>query len=502
MPQKRVQKKQKKQLMKLPSKFFAAEYYEREFKRLPFFVVFAILATVFEMNGFDYYINSETGSDNNSGKNPKAAWKSIEKVNSTIFEPGSKIFFSGGQSFEGNLFLDSKISGQKGKEIVISSYGVGRAQIKAGFGTGIKLYKNAYITIRNINIVGAGRKDGNNGSGIEAIQTENLKIDAVEVKGFRIAGIRTGGDKNTSMTNIYAYDNGGAGIEVCGWNENLSENICISDCIAENNPGDPEKKDNHSGNGIVVGNLKKGLIEYCLAFNNGWDMPREGNGPVGIWGWNSENLTIQYCISHDNKSSGADGGGFDLDGGCRNSILQYNLSFNNQGPGYLLCQYPGAPEWKNNIVFRNISFNDGLKNTKSGIHVWDGGGNFSTALIFENIIVNEVYAVSSTHDVDGLIYRNNIFVSGAELLFGTMSKSKFENNIYWQTVKGKFAFYSGNEFVNFEQWAKDSGQEFYKGALLGSYQNPQLKIPDLEELRKLKPKELKKMPWFKYGGGN
>ena len=100
-------------------------------------------------------------------------------------------------------------------------------------------------------------------------------------------------------------------------------------------PGDPSNLTNHSGNGIVVGNVSDAIIEYCEASNNGWDMPRKGNGPVGIWAWNADRVTIQFCISHDNKSPGDDGGGFDLDGGVTNSVLQYNLSYNNDGPGLL-----------------------------------------------------------------------------------------------------------------------------------------------------------------------
>ncbi len=32
-------------------------------------------------------------------------------------------------------------------------------------------------------------------------------------------------------------------------------------------------------------------------------MPRPGNGPVGIWAYECDSLTIQYCYSHDNKTS-------------------------------------------------------------------------------------------------------------------------------------------------------------------------------------------------------
>ena len=61
---------------------------------------------------------------------------------------------------------------------------------------------------------------------------------------------------------------------------------------------------------------------------------RGRNGPVGIWGYESDRLTIQYCFSHDNKTSpeGLDGGGFDFDGGITNSLMQYNLAMNNEEP--------------------------------------------------------------------------------------------------------------------------------------------------------------------------
>jgi hypothetical protein len=165
--------------------------------------------------------------------------------------------------------------------------------------------------------------------------------------------------------------------------------VRIDRCVADNNPGDPSNLTNHSGNGIVVGNVRNGTIEYCEAMNNGWDMPRKGNGPVGIWAWNSDRVVIQFCISHDNKSPGDDGGGFDLDGGATNSVLQYNLSYNNDGPGYFLCQYPGAPDFKNNVIRYNISHNDGVKNNRrSGIDVYSGSPNASNCQVYNNTVYN------------------------------------------------------------------------------------------------------------------
>ena len=66
------------------------------------------------------------------------------------------------------------------------------------------------------------------------------------------------------------------------------------------------------------------LIEYCTATNNGWDMPRTGNGPVGIWAYESDSVLIQRCIAYRNKTQkgAADGGGYNFDGGMTNSIIR------------------------------------------------------------------------------------------------------------------------------------------------------------------------------------
>jgi len=136
-------------------------------------------------------------------------------------------------------------------------------------------------------------------------------VDQVEVSGFRLDGLAAVCVREARITHVYAHDNGSAGIGVGGGDtpETWSRNVYLGYCVAENNPGNPLNLDNHSGNGIVVGGVTGCLIEYCEAFNNGWDMPRQGNGPVGIWAWNADRVTIQFCIAHDNHGPGDDGGG-------------------------------------------------------------------------------------------------------------------------------------------------------------------------------------------------
>ncbi|MBI1925595.1 right-handed parallel beta-helix repeat-containing protein [Candidatus Poribacteria bacterium] len=267
------------------------------------------------MGNTTYYVNNQTGNDSHQGTSPSRPWKSVDRVNRATFRPGDRILFAGGQTFPGTIRLDKESSSTNAQKIVVGSYGTGRAVIDGENDSALVADGCEHLIIANLNCLGSGRKGGNTADGIKLLRTKDVTIDQVEVSGFRGSGVMTFGDSNIRITQVYAHENGFAGIAVNSAWEATTENLYIADCIAENNPGDPSVTDNHSGNGIVVSGVTGGVIEYCEAMNNGWDMPREGNGPVGIWGWNSDRLIIQYCISHDNKSPGLDGGGFDFDGG-------------------------------------------------------------------------------------------------------------------------------------------------------------------------------------------
>jgi hypothetical protein len=227
--------------------------------------------------------------------------------------------------------------------------------------------------------------------------------------------------------------------------------------------------------------------------NNGWDMPREGNGPVGIWAWNADRVIIQFCVSHDNKSPSWDGGGFDLDGGVTNSIMQYNLSYNNVGPGYLLCQYYPAPTWKNNIIRYNISQNDGNKGKNPAIGVsWYEG--MSDAEIYNNTIFNaEGPAVGFNEGkAPGMRFRNNIFISGTELITGGAQKGIFEGNVYW-LLGGKAFIVDG--FKSLEEWSATTGQERSGSATIGRWRDPRLIHPG--EANCTKPEELARIKEYR-----
>ena len=447
-----------------------------------------------------YYVDGLRGNDQNTGTAPEEAWRSITRANRADFAPGDQLLFAGGQTFAGTLSFQQEDSGTQDHPIRVSSFGNGRALIHGGTGCGFQLNGCAHVVVSHLAFVGCGRQSGSDGNGVELRRTRHVKLDSLEVSGFRLSGVSSARDENTRITRVYAHNNGFAGISTSGEHGTArTKNLYIGYCVAANNPGDPKNLSNHSGNGIVVGGVDDGLVEYCEAFNNGWDMPRQGNGPVGIWGWDCDRLIIQHCISHDNKTaSGAyDGGGFDLDGGATRSILQYNLSYNNHGCGYLLCQYPGAKRWKDNTCRYNLSINDGLTNHFSGIYFWAGGGGISDAQVYNNVIINARHAICSTHDISGLVFHNNILIADEAVIAGPLHQAVFVNNLYYMP-KGEVVFRGGDQvFKTLAEWARATGKETVDGHLVGFTVNPKLVLPDdLSELPR-DPRQLRDMPFYR-----
>ncbi len=398
-------------------------------------------------SGNVYYIDN-FGNDNNNGLSPKNAFKTLAKASGLILKGGDKILLKAGQIFQGTLQLKEAI-GTIDFPITIAVFGNGKATIQSGDSMALLTVKASYLVVKNLICKGIGRLQGNITNGLDFIHNTNLTVEAVETSGYLFSGIRIIGGSDIHLTKIYAHDNGYCGIHItsdkAGKDNSRSKairNVYIGYSVAENNPGCSAIKDNHSGNGILVGGVTNALIEYCEAMNNGWDMPRDGNGPVGIWAYHSDSVVIQHCYSHHNKTSakGKDGGGFDFDGGITNSTMQYNLSAYNEGAGYGIFQYGGATEWTNNIVRYNISLHDGIKNGECGILMWcdENAVPMKNFHAYNNTIVNKYgHGVNFLPGhYENFVFENNIFLvtdTTDEFTAGKFTGASFLNNLYWNS---------------------------------------------------------------------
>jgi hypothetical protein len=444
-----------------------------------------------------YFVNGIHGDDKNSGTALEPV-KTISEINRRLQKKALSVYFAGGQIFDGTLILRN-IEGTKTHPLVISTGDEVRAVIKGGNNEAVHIENCRYVLLKYLDIIGNGRKGGNSTNGLAIAGSDNCSVQYINAKGFQKSGVDVYNCSETEVKNVIATDNGFSGINVMGSERTKSRRIIIRNCKAENNPGDPTILDNHSGNGILVGVSDSVVIDHCTATNNGWDMPRKGNGPVGIWAWESNRVVIQYCISYRNKTSenASDGGGFDLDGGVTNSIIQYCLSYENQGAGYGLFQYSGASDWSNNAVRFCVSINDATTTKGAGsIFIWNGSDDSNqmiNCLVYNNVFYNTTSPVISFEKASAhkdFRFLNNIFLGVDQVILGNISGSTFLGNDWWNT--GRAIKFPG--FDNVNEWAKATGQEMLNGKMAGMQVDPLLKGPSATDITD--PWQLDKLEGF------
>lgn len=440
-----------------------------------------------------FYLNN-TGNDEADGS-INHPWQTIARLNREILQPGDKVYLRGGQVFTGTVIVDKEDYGKKNRPVVFTSYGDGYASINSADSSAIIIQSSSFIRIEKIKCFGSGRKNGNTRHGLVVLYSSYVTIENAEVSGYQKAGVMVYESDSVKVSNVHAHDNGFAGIAADGaYQQRKLSRVHIVDCFAENNPGDPTNLENHSGNGIIAGNGKNILIEYCSATNNGWDMPRVGNGPVGIWCYETDSLTIQYCIAYRNKTSkgGGDGGGFDLDGGVTHSVIQYCLSYENEGSGYGIFQYAGASNWHDNTIRFCISENDGtVSPAGAGIFIWNGAGDsaqFKRCLFYNNTVYNErgaalSYEAASLHTAFG--FYNNIFVGKDSLIIGKCTNTNFLANNWYSLVYG----FNNEGYQSFSLWAKEKNRELLNGKIVGVNKAPNFKMPGIASITD--PRQLK-----------
>jgi hypothetical protein len=455
-----------------------------------------MLVSALPLTATDFFIRAN-GDDEAKGDSTHAAWRTIERANRARFEPGDRLLFEGGASFSGNLVLWKEDAGTSNAPVVIGSFGEGRSTILAGQQTGITVENAGGVAIENLIVVGAGRTN-NNGYGIRCDNTLTsgqrlgyLRIANVEAQGFGVFGILVGGEhagfEHVLITNCVMHDNLRGGMEVAGrlpWDSTAyaHADVLVTHCQAHDNTGDPTYLKNHSGSGMVLYEVDGGVMEYCAAWNNG-ALCRSSGGGVGLWTCASRHVFIQYCESFGNRTGGADGGGFDIDGGSVDCVLQYNYSHDNDGPGLMVYTYPYASFTDRGSVVRfNISENDARKNRYyAGLWVRTDGKEMTGVEIYNNTVLVGPWTDQAAHiyarGVEARV-RNNIFIAKGSALPLRVEEPEgrvhFENNLYWREGGPTQIAWGTNTHSSLQEWRDQAGQESLGGGPVGLFANPVL----------------------------
>ena len=92
-------------------------------------------------------------------------------------------------------------------------------------------------------------------------------------------------------------------------------------------------------------------------------------------------------LRQPDRGGRADGGGFDLDGGVTRSVVQRCYSHDNDGPGFLVWNYEGAPhDLADNVIRYKLSVNDGRKHRYGGISVGTSDAPIRGLLVHNNTV--------------------------------------------------------------------------------------------------------------------
>lgn len=319
-----------------------------------------------------------------------AAIKSIQQVNDLHLVAGDQVLFKAGETFIGTLVFNAEDSSNAQNPILISSYGEGRAVITPDFNRdGVHVTDTSGYKISNLIIRSPHAETTGNGikiySGHASKITSDITLENVEVSGF--GGTDTNGFafgngilidntpegsgvNNVTLLYVHSHHNAQAGFRSLSRNEARHSNIKISYSDFYQNPGLTNHPWTNTGSGINLSAVSGAIVEYSRAYENG-RLNIANGGPVGIWTWNSDHVTFRYNEAFRNRTGSAtDGGGFDLDGNVSDALVEHNLSYENDGPGYLVCGIGGLGPVRRSILRNNVSINDARKNSYGAAHVY------------------------------------------------------------------------------------------------------------------------------------
>jgi hypothetical protein len=266
------------------------------------------------------------------------------------------------------------------------------------------------------NVTGSNESNPKGGSGIRILRGEGGKLscyDGLLIENCHLAHVDRNGilmDGNVWRTH---------------WYPNL--HVAIRHNLLEDIGGD----------GIVPIACDGALVEYNVVRGA---RERTDSYAVGIYPWSCDNTVIQF-----NEVSGVkgtkDGQGYDCDFNCRNTLMQYNYSHDNEGGFMLICddgefKTPMNAGNVGSVIRYNVSVNDGF-------HTFTLNGPCENTKIYNNVVYigggGSQYALACGNWggawASNTLFANNIFYvasgSKATFDFGQMKNLVFDHNAYW-----------------------------------------------------------------------
>ncbi len=420
----------------------------------------ALLLAPLAMHATTYHVDSCAGSDASDGLSPSAAWRSLEKVNATPFQPGDRLLLKSGSAWTGQLHPQG--SGSATDWIVLDRYGDGPKPVIHGGGIAggaVLLVNQQYWSIRNLEVSNQGSPAAKK----MGILIRNNSVGTLS--GFEV----TGCDVHDVVGDLTDYRDGkeSGGIVFTINSSNLSVpsrwddirilNNVIRDVTRNgilmqsqwiNKPADTNSSwrghgaytpsaniriaRNHlervGGDGIILWCVKGAVVEYNFVRQANNNSVKQGH--AAVWPYFCEDVIFQYNEVCETKTK-YDGMAFDFDNSSQRCIYQYNYSHDNEG-GFLnmCCDGNG----NGNIARYNISQNDGCL-AGSRVFLVHGNGNHGYQVYNNTIFAGRgnpaMFEQGADSSGSSIAFQNNIFINTGTGSFRAPKGCTFARNLYF-----------------------------------------------------------------------
>jgi len=407
-----------------------------------------------------YYLDSSGGDDAKPGTSPDKAWRSLEKVNATQFQPGDRILLKAGGTFTGRLH--PKGSGTAKDPIVIDRYGEGgRPAVHGGgiAGGAVRIEDQQYWAIRNLEVTNRGSAEPRK-MGIQVRNNSVGTLCGIEVTDCFVH------DVTGDMTDYKdGKESGGIVFSITvpnldvpsKWDGVRIENNTISDVARNgilmqsqwiNKPKDPNSNwrghgdytpstkvriagntlDRIGGDGIIPWCVKGAIVERNFVRRANDNALKQGH--AGIWPYFCEDVVFQNNEVCETKTK-FDGMAFDFDNSNQRCVYQYNYSHDNEGGFLNMCCDGNASD---NMVRFNISQNDGCL-AGSRVFLVHGNGNHGYRVYNNTVYVRDgdpaLFEQGAPSDKSSILFQNNIFVNAGKGAVKAPRGCRLEGNLFF-----------------------------------------------------------------------
>ena len=396
-----------------------------------------------------YYVDSRSGKDSNPGTSPEKAWKSLQKLNDTVFQPGDSILFRRNRTWNGRFV--PRGSGTSNAVVTIGAYAEGkkpRINARGKEPAAIELDDLSYWTIRDLEISNDAQAPGVR-SGV-IIRVYNKICSGITLQDLyvrRVAGVcEWNGLDGKSAWQKWAN----AGILIALWQEKNPTSlnrVAIERCVVEDvrcpgilflSKSTDKSRDvlingnfvNRTGaDGIIVQNIERPAIMSNVCYDAG-KIGYEFRYIGGIWSMNCRDSLFQgnevarTRVQKDGSSIFyGDSQAFDIDNdNTGTAVIQYNYTHDNEG-GFLLVM--GGSATDKVLVRYNISVNDGRVNCNDSTTL---SVNKSRTFVYNNVFYSRNAGGIGIKNTPDTFYRNNIFFSDSGCVFPGLPS--YDRNCY------------------------------------------------------------------------